>query len=162
MIFIAQKTFHILQQTDFFMELKKRPGSGMQNVAFRSIDEFLDFLPEEELKLVNCLRGIVFDCIPGITEKLSYNVPFYKKNRGLFFIWPSSVLWGKKQTWTGVRFGFQQGFLLSDEPRYLDRGGRKQVYWKDFTDIKQVNIPLLKHYIFEAELVDAGFRKTKK
>lgn len=99
--------------------------------------------------------------MPWITEKLSYNVPYYKKNRGVFFIWPASVLWGKKQSYTGVRFGFQQGYLLADEIHYLERGGRKQVYWKDFTCVKDIDIDLLKAYIFEAVIVDEQFKNKK-
>src|SRR5436190_20085321 len=133
----------------------------MQNVSFNNVDEFLEFLPEDELKLVKFLRRIIFDCVTGVTEKLSYNVPFYKKNKSIFFIWPASVLWGKKQSYKGVRFGFQQGYLLNDEINYLDRGDRKQVYWRDFTNIKDIDIDLLKAYIFEAEIIDDGFKKKK-
>ncbi len=134
----------------------------MQNVSFKSVDEFLDFLPEDELRIVEILRRLVFDCVPGITEKISYNVPFYKKRNGMFFIWPASVLWGKKQTYEGVRFGFQQGNLLADEINFLDRGNRKQVYWRDFTKIKDIEIDLLKAYIFEAGIIDDQVKVVKK
>jgi hypothetical protein len=127
----------------------------MQAVKFNSVDEFLDFLPEDELKMVNVLRKLILDSVPGIEEKLSYNVPYYKKRKGLFFIWPASVLWGKKQTYTGVRFGFQQGYLLADENNFLDKGGRKQVYWHDFASVNEIDIDLLKAYIFEAALIDS-------
>jgi hypothetical protein len=127
----------------------------MQAVKFNSVDEFLDFLPEDELKMVNVLRKLILDSVPGIEEKLSYNVPYYKKKEGLFFIWPASVLWGKKQTYTGVRFGFQQGNLLADETNFLDKGERKQVYWHDFASINEIDADLLKAYIFEAALIDS-------
>lgn len=133
----------------------------MQNVRFKSVSEFLDFLPDDELRIIELLRKIIFDCVPGITEKLSFNVPFYKKNKGMFFIWPASVLWGKKQTYKGVRFGFQQGYLLADDTNYLDKGGRKQVYWHNFTNIKDIDIDLLKAYIFEAAIIDEQLKKTK-
>ncbi|MCD6013604.1 MAG: hypothetical protein K0Q79_3466 [Flavipsychrobacter sp.] len=126
----------------------------MQSVDFRSVDEFLDYLPADELKIVERLRKIIFDSVPGITEKLSYNVPFYKMNTGMFFIWPAAILWGKTKSYTGVRFGFQQGYLLADEINYLDKGERKQVYYKDFLSIKDIDTELLKSYIFEAVVVD--------
>jgi hypothetical protein len=131
----------------------------MQNLRFGSVEEFLDFLPEEELKLVELLRKIIFNCAPGITEKLSYNVPFYKMHKGIFFIWPASVLWGNKQTYKGVRFGFQQGFLMADDTGYLEKGERKQVYWHDYPTIKEVDIELLKAYVFEALLIDEQLHK---
>jgi hypothetical protein len=140
--------------------MKKRASRyRMQNVKFRSVDEFLDFLPEDELKMTLALRRLVFDCVPGVKEKLSFNVPFYTKNKGLFFIWPASVLWGKNKTYEGVRFGFQYGCLLADENNYLDKGDRKQVYWRDFMNPGQIDMDLLKAYIFEALLIDQSFKK---
>lgn len=133
----------------------------MQNVDFEDVDELLDFLPDDERQLFIVLRQLILDNVPDITEKLSYNVPYYKRNKGIFFIWPASVLWGKKKTYTGVRFGFQQGYLLADENAYLDKGNRKQVYWKDFGNLKEIDFSVLKAYIFEAVLVDGQFKKTK-
>lgn len=133
----------------------------MQNVSFRSVEELLDFIPEDELKLVLVLRNLILDSVPGLSEKLSFNVPYYFKNRGLFFIWPASVLWGKQPTYKGVRFGFQQGYLMSDDSNYLDKGDRKQVFWKEFQDLKDIDLQLLKAYIFEAVLIDEQFKKKK-
>jgi hypothetical protein len=131
----------------------------MQQVSFRNVDEFLEFLPADELEMTQLLRNLIFNCVPNITEKLSYNVPFYKKNKGLFFIWPASVLWGTKKTYTGVRFGFQQGHLLNDALNFLDRGDRKQIYMKDFKSVQGIDPGILKTYIFEAALIDDQFKK---
>lgn len=131
----------------------------MQDVRFNSIDEFLDYLPAAELKIVERLRKMIFECVPQITEKLSYNVPFYKMNKGMFFIWPASVLWGKTRSYEGVRFGFQQGYLLTDELNYLDKGERKQVYYRDYKTVKDIDADLLRTYIFEAVIVDKQFKK---
>ena len=133
-----------------------------QNVKFKSIDEFLVYLPDDELKMVKLLRKTVNDCLPNASEKLSYNVPFYKIHKTICFIWPASVLWGKTISFKGVRFGFQNGNLLSDEINYLDKGTRKQVYWKDFSNIKEINIDLLKSYIFEAAIIDQDRKHVKK
>jgi hypothetical protein len=133
----------------------------MQDVSFRSVDEFLDYLPADELKITERLRKLIFDSVPGITEKLSYNVPFYKMNKGMFFIWPSAVLWGKTKSYKGVRFGFQQGFLLTDDADYLDKGDRKQVYYRDFLSLKDIDSDLLRTYIYEAAIIDAQFKKQK-
>jgi hypothetical protein len=136
-------------------------GIKFQDVKFKTIDEFLEYLPEEELKVVKLLRRIVFDCLPVISEKLSYNVPFYKQHKGLFFIWPSSVKWGKGHSWQGVRFGFQHGNLLTDPIGYLDKGSRKQVYWRNFLSVKDVDIDLLRSYIYEAAMADQQFKRKK-
>jgi hypothetical protein len=130
----------------------------MQNVNFTNVEEFLQFLPEEELKIVELLRKIIFDCLTDCTEKLSYNVPFYKVHSNICFVWPSSVTWGSVQG-KGVRLGFTKGYLLPDEDNYLDKGNRKQVYWKDFLHLKDVDTDLLKRFILEAAYVDQSGRK---
>ena len=136
------------------MNIKRKTKQKMQDVSFRNIDEFLDYLPEAELKTVNLLRKIIFDCVPNIKEKLSYNVPFYKKNKGMFFIWPASILWGKKKSYSGIRFGFQQGYLLRDDLNILNKGNRKQIYYLDYLNLNDVDLDILKTYIFDAALVD--------
>jgi hypothetical protein len=140
----------------------KQQKYKMQNVNFGTIDEFLEFLPDDELKMVELLRKIIFNCLPDIAEKLSYNVPFYKRHRNLFFIWPSSVLWGNKKTYTGVRLGFTNGYLMDDENGYLDKGDRKQVYFKDFVSITAIDVDLLKSCIYDAATVDEAFKKKRK
>jgi hypothetical protein len=144
---------------------KKSPKSGsgrmMQNVKFDSVVELLDFLPEDELKITLYLRQLIMDCVPDVEEKLSYNVPFYRRNAGIFFIWPGSVSWGKV-VHPGVRFGFQQGYLLDDEIGYLDRGGRKQVFWRDYLSLESIDVELLRAYLFAAVEVDDGKAKRKR
>ncbi|MCB0400922.1 MAG: DUF1801 domain-containing protein [Flavobacteriales bacterium] len=126
----------------------------MQQVKFKSIDEFIEFLPDDERKITVFLMNLVESNMVNFTRKLSYNVPFYSKNKAICFIWPASVLWGKKKTYEGVRFGFNQGYLIPDELNYLERGGRKQVYWKDFKSIGEIDEATLKAYLFEALEID--------
>jgi hypothetical protein len=137
------------------------PKKRMQDVDFTTIEELLVFLPEDELKITELLRKIIFSCIPDIEEKISYNVPFYKRHSNICYIWPSSVQWGNVKN-TGVQFGFNKGYLLTDEINYLEKGTRKQVYWKTFHSIKEVNVDLLKAYIFEAVLVDEEQMKKRQ
>ena len=133
----------------------------MQSVKFKSLNEFLDFLPEDELIITEFLRELIFECTNEVKEKLSFNVPYYMGNKGLFFIWPASVLWGKKKTYEGVRFGFQQGNLMSDELNYLDKGNRKLIYWRDYTSIEEIDVDILKAYIFEALEIDKQFAQNR-
>ncbi len=142
--------------------MSKSEKRQMQQVSFKNINEFLEFLPENELKIVELLRKIVFSCIPDIEEKFSYNVPFYKRHSNICYIWPSSVQWGNVKH-SGVQFGFNKGYLIQDDIDWLEKGNRKQVFWKTFHSIKEIDIDLLKAYIFEAVLVDeAGSKKGKK
>lgn len=122
----------------------------------------LDSLPEEELAMTLAFRRLVFECIPDISEKLSYNVPYYQKHKGICFIWPASILWGKKPSYTGVRFGFQQGHLLSEEDNFLEKGNRKQVFWKTFQSVNQEDLEQLRSLLYEADLIDKEAFLAKK
>lgn len=113
-------------------------------------------LPPHEKVVVEALRGIVFDCIPNVREKLSYNVPFYSRHRRICLIWPSSVPWGKVRS-GGVEFGFCEGHRLRDEAKWLERGTRKQVFMKTFHKPEEIEQDLLRAYLMEAVEVDDTF-----
>lgn len=100
-------------------------------VRFATVQECLDFLPEEERALTEHLRSFILGEVPELKERLSFNVPFYKGHRDVCFLWPASVLWGQRKTYSGVRLGFSYGAMLSDPSGYLQRGTRKQVHWHD-------------------------------
>ena len=125
----------------------------IQPVKFNSIDDFLSFLPEDELKIVNFLRDLILSCIPFCTEKLSYNVPYYYLNKRILFIWPSSVPWGKVDK-GGVMIGFCKGYLLDDELGYLEGRDKKEIRSKTFYTNNEIDIDLLKTYIFSAVELD--------
>lgn len=131
------------------MKAKRR----MQNVSFRNVGKLLDFLPEDELSIVERLREIVYETIPDVTERLSYQVPYYRRLADICFIWPGSVSWGSK-TQNGVRFGFTQGYLLPDEISFLDKENRKQVYWHDFFTLRAIDEETLTSYLELAVDID--------
>ncbi len=134
---------------------------NIQNVSFKTIDDFLEYIPADEYNIVTRLRKIVLESIPECIEKISYNVPYYYRNSRICFIWPASVPWGNVKK-TGVQLGFCNGYLLNDDINYLDRGNRKQVYSKTFTKLKEINNDLLRSYILEAVTLDEKFSKRKK
>lgn len=125
----------------------------MQNVNFNSVEEFLDYLPDKEREIVDYLREIILECIPDCQEKLSYNVPYYYKHSRICFIWPASVPWGNVKL-KGVQLGFCMGNLLQDDINYLEKGNRKQVYSKTFFNITDIDVDLLRTYLFDAVEVD--------
>lgn len=134
----------------------------MQNVKFEDLEAFFDFLPEKELLVVQHLRRIIFECLPDCTEKLSYNVPFYKGHTNICFVWPASVLWGKKQTYQGVRLGFVSGHLMYDDINYLEEGKRKYVRCRDFKSVKEIDRDILSAYLYDAVRVDEEKLLAKK
>lgn len=123
-----------------------------QSVSFKNIHEFLFYLPDNELKIVEQLREMVFECIPDVKEKLSYNVPFYYRYSRICFIWPGSVQWGSKPK-EGVEFAFCKGYLLSDTS-YLNIGNRKEMYNKTFYSLKEVDWETLRQLLYEAVVID--------
>lgn len=126
----------------------------MQPVKYASVNDTLDHLPEDELDITLALREIVFECIPEIQERLSYNVPFYKRHKGICFIWPGAVKWGKNRTNEGVRFGFNYGTSLTDELGLLEKGDRKSVAYLDVMSVDKIPVDALKAYLFEAAILD--------
>jgi len=131
----------------------------VQNVEFNSVGELLQFLPEDQLEIVEALRELIFSTLDDIHERLSFNVPFYRLHKGVCYIWPGAVSWGNT-TWQGVEFGFNYGYLLADTANYMERGNRKQVVNKRFYSPSEINHELLAAYLLEAaELDEMMFRE---
>ncbi len=124
-----------------------------QPVDFKDLDDLYAFLPEHELKMVKALRALVYECIPEVKEKLSYNVPFFRLHRNICFIWPGSVPWGG--TFEGVQFGFTKGHLLADEEGYLDAGKRKYVRTRTYGSLAEIDFEKLRLFLFEALIIDS-------
>jgi hypothetical protein len=130
-----------------------QPKRKMQDVSFASVEEFLEALPEDELKLVAKLRELVFQAIPDVKEKLASNVPLYKRHNNICFIWPGSIAWGGiKQK--GVRLGFTNGYLLNDPEGFLVKEHRKQVYWRDFHSPEEIDDALVLTFLLQAADLD--------
>lgn len=130
----------------------------MQNVSFRTIEDFLDHLPDDQLAVVVHLRALVKEMLTGCREKLSYNVPFYSRNKTICYIWPSAVPWGKVKM-NGVSMGFVQGHLLPDEDGYLDKGTRKYVRTRTFYTLNDIDNGLLRFFLMEALEIDHRFSR---
>jgi len=129
----------------------KQPSAILSGgLRFASAQELFDFLPADERELMEQLREFIISEAPELKERLSFNILAYKLRRDVCFIWPASVLWGGKKTYEGVRFGFSHGHLLTDPDNYLDRGGRKQVYWKDLQRLTSTDARMLRQLLAEA------------
>lgn len=129
---------------------------------YDNIDEFLGVLPSDEATILMKLRNIIFDSIPDIVEYFSYNVPFYKRNSTICFLWPSTITWGNTRTYSGIRFGFSKGYLLEHDTGYLFKGSRKYVYWRDISEIQDIDHQQIRKFLYEAKSLDAIFSDSKK
>ncbi len=135
-------------------------SNKFQQLSFSDIDEFLDYLPTDELKLVNKLRETILDCMPHCKEKLAYNVPYYYLNKRVIFIWPASVPWGGIKENGVVVIGFCNGQKITDETGLLNKEGRKQIATIKYRSTKDINTELLKQFIYEAIFIDEQEAKT--
>ena len=124
-----------------------------QKLNFRTIGDFFDYLPENELLIVEEIRKLIYESIPEIKEKLSYNVPFYSKNKTLCFIWPSSVPWGNVKD-DQVVLGFSNGHLIPDHFNKLEKGSRKYIRTISFGSLDDINPEIIQFYLFEALELD--------
>jgi len=125
-----------------------------KGLKFQSFVEFWDFLPENERIIVDVLRQIILENLPSTCkEKLAYNVPYYYGNRRICLIWPSSIPWGGVRS--GILLGFCQGYKLSDPEGYLTHGTNKQVYYKIYHSVDEIDETAIASLLHEAVNFDA-------
>ncbi len=129
-----------------------------------SVEEVIEELPKAEQIIVKRLRSIILDSLPKAEEKNSYGVPFYRRNRMICYIWPSSVQWEPKKIDPEklVVLGFCQGNLMANEDHVLLAEGRKQVYCMYFKSLAQINEPQVRALLYEAGMIDDEFKKKKR
>ena len=133
----------------------------------RTLEEVIAGLPKNERVIVQRLRVLILECLPKATEKITYGVPFYTHNRMICFIWPPSVYWEpekqrKDLKEKGVTLGFCQGNKMSNHDGVLLVEGRKQVYCMYFKSLEEIDDAQIRSLLFEAEIVDDGFKKKRK
>ncbi len=133
-----------------------------KGISFSNVDDFLEYITDHERKIVDRLRKIIFDCMPDCKEKLAYNTPFYYLNKRVLYIWPSSVPWGGIKEKDVVVLGFCKGQYITDETGYLNKNGRKEIATVKFRSFKDIDVDLLRSYIFEAIFLDEQGAKKKK
>jgi len=127
---------------------------------FQSFVEFWDYLPENERIIVDVLRQIIITKLPRtFREKLAYNVPFYYVNHRVCLIWPASVKGGGIKN--GVLLGFSQGYRLADSENYLTHGTNKQVYYKIYQSVDEIDEQAISVLLTEAVELDQAFKRSR-
>ena len=119
----------------------------------RSILHLYEMLPDNERIITDVLRQILIDNLPSYCkEKISYNVPFFHGNKGIAIIWPASVPRGGIKK--GVLLGFWHGNKLIDEGHYLTRGTNKQIFYKIFNEVEEIDERAIAELLKEAVELD--------
>jgi len=126
----------------------------MQDFKFHSYVEFYEALTDDHKVMTSMLKELIYDAIPEIKEKLSWNVPFFYKNQTICFIWPGSIPWGKK-TYEGVQLGFNKGHLMKPN-ELMEQGDRKQITLKTFRSAEEIedNLEAISAILKEADDLD--------
>jgi len=133
-----------------------RPDS----LKIKSLVQLFEFLPENERIIVDVLRQIILENLPGYCkEKISYNVPFFYGNKGICIVWPATIPRGGIKE--GVLLGFWYGNRLNDTDNYLTHGTNKQIFYKIFKDPEEIDEPAIVKLLKEAIRIDRLFKKSK-
>ncbi|HEX7905170.1 MAG TPA: hypothetical protein VF487_14965 [Chitinophagaceae bacterium] len=123
----------------------------------RSLLQLYELLPEQERIIVDVLRHLVKDNLPDYCkEKLSYNVPFFYGHKSICIIWPSTIPRGgiKKE----VLLGFWYGNRLTDKDHYLLHGSNKQIFYKIYYDVEEIDQKPLIKLLKEAASLDRQWK----
>ena len=134
--------------------------SAKSNHKIKSILQLYDAIPEHERIIVDVLRAIVAEQLPAYCkEKISYQVPFFYGRKGICIIWPSAIPRGGIKK--GVLLGFWYGNKLADADNYLTHGTNKQIFYKIYSDVEEINVKAVVKLLKEAVNLDRQWSVKK-
>ena len=126
-------------------------------MKIKSLSQLYDLLPENELMTVDILRQLIIENLPAhCKEKISYNVPFFYGNKGICIIWPSSIPRGGIKS--GVLLGFWYGHKLHDADNYLTQGTNKQIFYKIYNNVEEIDVTAILKLLKEAVKLDERWK----
>ena len=126
-------------------------------IKFQSYIEFWQHLPNNERIIVDTLREIILKTLsPIYKEKISFNVPYFYNKKGICLIWPSTVPRGGIKS--GVLLGFWYGNKLNDVDSYLTHGTNKQLFYKIYHSIEELNEIAIIKLLKDAIEIDNKFK----
>ncbi len=124
------------------------------SIKIRSVLQLYDAIPGHERIMVDVLRQIITAHLPPrCKEKISYNVPFFYGRKGLCIIWPAAIPRGGIKK--GVLLGFWYGNKLADIDNYLTHGSNKQIFYKIFNSVDEINEKAIVKLLKEAVRLDS-------
>jgi hypothetical protein len=126
----------------------------------RSLLQLYEAIPDEERMIVDVLRQIIKEHLPAsCKEKISYNVPFFYGKKGICIDWPAGIPRGGIKK--GVLLGFWYGNKLVDADNYLRHGTNKQIFYKIFHDVEDINEEAIVKLLKEAARLDGQWGKDR-
>ena len=129
------------------------------NPKIKSNLQLYDAIPEHERIMVDVLRAIITENLPAYCkEKISYQVPFFYGQKGICIIWPSAIPRGGIKK--GVLLGFWYGNKLTDADNYLMHGTNKQIFYKIYNDVEEINVKAIVKLLKEAAKLDSRWKQS--
>ena len=126
----------------------------------KSILQLYDAIPEHQRIIVDVLRAIVTEQLPAYCkEKISYQVPYFYGHKGICIIWPAAIPRGGIKK--GVLLGFWYGNKLADVDNYLTHGTNKQIFYKIYNDVDEINVKAIIKLLKEAVKLDGQWVKEE-
>jgi Domain of unknown function (DU1801) len=133
---------------------------AIKSIKIRSVLQLYEVIPEHERIIVDVLRQIITEQLPAYCkEKISYNVPFFYGHKGICIVWPAGIPRGGIKK--GVLLGFWYGNKLVDADNYLTHGTNKQIFYKIYYDVDEINVRAIVKLLKEAVALDTGWTKKK-
>ena len=130
------------------------------SMKIRSVLQLYDAIPEHERIIVDVLRQVISSQLPVYCkEKISYNVPFFYGHKGICIIWPAAIPRGGNKK--GVLLGFWYGNKLIDVDHYLTHGTNKQIFYKIYNDVEEIDVKAVIKLLKEAVRLDKAWKNKK-
>jgi hypothetical protein len=140
------------------MQLERTSRRFQNGLRFHSFVEFWEYISPQERIMVDYLRTIVLETLPpGTKEKLTFNVPYYYGKRRICLIWPGSIPCGGFKK--GVMLGMCQGNRLQDPDGYLTHGTNKQIFYRIYQAVEEIEKKPVIALLKEAILFDNQLKK---
>lgn len=131
------------------------------SIKIKSLLQLYEEIPAEERIIVDLLRQIIIENLPGYCkEKISFNVPYFYGNKGICIVWPAGIPRGGIKE--GVLLGFWYGCKLRDIDNYLKHGTNKQIFYKIYKSAEEINEKAIVKLLKEALKLDGTWTKRRK
>lgn len=127
-------------------------------IKINSVVGLYEGITENERIITDVLRQIISENLPPTCkEKISFNVPFFYGKKGICIIWPASIPRGGIKK--GVLLGFWYGNKLKDVDNYLIHGTNKQIFYKIYNSVEDIDEEAIVQLLREAILLDMHWPK---
>jgi hypothetical protein len=127
----------------------------------KSILNLYEVLPDNERIITDILRQIITENLPaGCKEKISFSVPYFYGKKGICIVWPSTIPRGGIKS--GVLLGFWYGNRLRDVDNYLVRGTNKQVFYKIYHSVEEIDEEAIVKLLKEAVAIDMQWTHSNR